>query len=351
MASITGGVLTSLSKYKISRRGRKLQATDDQRTLVALPKDVPERTWAEVLQKEDNDLFIFEVREDIVEEALRIGYERYMDKQNALFTAHCAAQAWLKLIDWHYYRHDPGEDPSAYPACFIPKRLESWIPDELPDPSPKDTWCKQELNVLEDTPDEGLQKWPSTNSLDMPLVEEIPSEFWFPGKVDVPDAMRRKHVTQDSTEDDSSDSTSRSEDLATESEVLQKITDYSTEELSHKDSTYSALKTTTPVDGSLHGAGDSTVDRLRPKHRRHSEKSKIFSNRSMLGRSKATLPPLDIGDSRSRISIISDCRLRNLRLHAVAQKGHTTPGEIQSVSVGWKTHGYCFLGFRGNPPY
>lgn len=33
---------------------------------------------------------------------------------------------------------------------------------------------------------------------------------------------------------DSSDSTSRSEDLATESEVLQKITDYSTEELSHK---------------------------------------------------------------------------------------------------------------------
>lgn len=82
------------------------------------------------------------------------------------------------LLTRHYYRHDPGEDPSAYPACFIPKRLESWIPDELPDPSPKDTWCKQELNVVEDTPDEGLQKWPSTNSLDMPLVEEIPSEFW-----------------------------------------------------------------------------------------------------------------------------------------------------------------------------
>ncbi|XP_028178527.1 uncharacterized protein LOC135078411 isoform X2 [Ostrinia nubilalis] len=332
MASISGAIFSSISKYKISRRGRKLQATDDQRTLVALPKDVPERTWAEVLQKEENDLFIFEIREDIVEEALRVGYERYMDRQNALFTAHCAAQAWLKLIDWHFYRHDPGEDPSAHPACFIPKRLESWIPDELPDPSPKDTWCKQELNVVEDTPEEGLQKWPSTNSLDVPVVEEIPSEYWFPGKVNVPDDMRRKREREESLggDDDASDTTSPSEDLATESEVLQKITDYSTEELSQKDSTYSALKTTTPVDGSLHGAGDSVVDRLRTK-RRHSEKSKVFSKASMIGRSRATLPPLDIGDSRSRISIISDCRLRNLRLDTQyeisSEKVDTPPGE------------------------
>jgi hypothetical protein len=55
---------------------------------------------AEVLQKEDSDLFIFEIREDIVEEAIKIGYEHYMERQNAFFTVHCAAQAWLKLIDW-----------------------------------------------------------------------------------------------------------------------------------------------------------------------------------------------------------------------------------------------------------
>ncbi|XP_059057719.1 uncharacterized protein LOC131851261 isoform X2 [Achroia grisella] len=305
----------------------------------------------EILQKEENDSVIFDIREEIVEEALRIVYERYMERQNVLFTAHCAAQAWLKLIDWNFYRHDPGEDPSAHPPCFIPKRVESWIPDELPEPSPKDTWSRHELNVVEETADEGLQKWPSNDSLDVPVVEEIPSEYWFPGKINMAEEFRRSGEKIDSCVEEKplvvmagvsgvwnyvqtlSESTSSLShgNLAAESEVLQKVTDYSTEELSQKESTFSALKTTTPVDGSLHGAGDSAVDRLKPK-RRHSEKSKLFSRASMLGRSKNALPPLDIGDSRSRISIISDCRLRNLRLETQyeisSEKVDTPPGEI-----------------------
>lgn len=32
-------------KYKLCRRGRKLIMADDARTLMALPKDVPERIW------------------------------------------------------------------------------------------------------------------------------------------------------------------------------------------------------------------------------------------------------------------------------------------------------------------
>lgn len=79
----------------------------------------------------------------------------------------------------HFYRHDPGEEASAAPACFIPKRAESWQADVLPEPSPKDTWGRHELQVLEDTPEEGLVKWPSNSSIDMPVVEEIPEEYWF----------------------------------------------------------------------------------------------------------------------------------------------------------------------------
>lgn len=55
---------------------------------------------AEILQKEENDLIVFDIREEILEEAMRIGYEHYMERQTSLFTAHIAAQAWLKLIDW-----------------------------------------------------------------------------------------------------------------------------------------------------------------------------------------------------------------------------------------------------------
>ncbi|XP_072944862.1 uncharacterized protein [Epargyreus clarus] len=321
-----------ISKYRLSRRGRKLQTADDQRILIALPKDVPERTWAEILQKEENDLLIFDIREEILEGALDICYENYMEKQNALFTAYCAEQAWLKLINWYFFRHDPGEDPSAYPPCFIPKRNESWVPDVMPDPSPKDTLCKQDLTIVEEMPEEKLKKWPSSSSIDFPVIEEIPQECWFPGKIYWPqDELESDRLTKSISYVTSETPTPVSgANLGTESEVLQKVTDYSTEGLSAKESALSALKTTTPVEGSLHGAGDSIVDKLKPR-KRIMEKSKVFSRPSMLGRSKATLPPLD-GDSRSRVSIISDCRLRNLRLETnyevTSEKLDTPPGEV-----------------------
>ncbi|CAH0720583.1 unnamed protein product, partial [Brenthis ino] len=306
MASVGNKFSPRYGIYKLSRRGKKLQLSDDQRMLVALPKDVPERTWAEILQKEETDLMIFDIREEILESAMEICYEK------------------------NFFRHDPGEDPSAYPPCHIPKRKESWIPDELPDPSPKDTWCKQELNVLEEYEEEVLKKWPSSSSIDFPVIDDIPEEYWFPGRVNIP--VETAETSEESTKTITyeSESASSTGNIGTESEVLQKITTYSPGEVSAKESSLSALKTTTPIHGSLEGAGDSTVDKLRPK-RRFTVKSKHFSKASVLGRSKATLPPLD-GDSRSRISIISDCRLRNLRLDTqyeiTSEKIQTPPGEM-----------------------
>ncbi|XP_045451542.1 uncharacterized protein LOC123660528 [Melitaea cinxia] len=329
MTSSANKTLSSIAKYRLSRRGKKLQLSDDQRTLIALPKDVPERTWAEILQKEENDLIIYDIREEILEEAMKICYKKYMEKQNVLFTAYCASEAWLKLVNWYFFPHDPGEDPSAYPPCYIPKRNESWIPDELPDPSPKDTWCKQELVVQEEIQDEVLRKWPSSSSIDISIVEDIPKKYWFPGKVHLPNELA--DVSEDTSKTISYDTESSSSagNIGTESEVLENVTDYNVAEDSPKESLLGDLKTTTPVNGSLQGAGDSTVDKLKPK-RKLTDKSKLFSKAS-LGRSKATLPPLD-ADSRSRISIISDCRLRNLRLETqceiTSEKIETPPGEM-----------------------
>ncbi|XP_052743571.1 uncharacterized protein LOC112044089 [Bicyclus anynana] len=316
-------------KCKLSRLGRKLQFSDDPRTLVALPKDVPERTClrAEILQKQENDMLILDIREEIFEDAFKICYQKYMDKQTVCFTVHCAAEAWLQLFNWYFFRHDPGEDTSAYPSCSIPKRAESWIPDEPPDPSPKDTWCKQELTVLEQPFEESLNKWPSSSSIEMPFVEDIPEEYWFPGKVNLPaeETESLDIVTTTSSYDDSVSS-----NLRAESEVLQNVTDYSTsgEEYS-RESVCSAVKNPTPVRSSLRGTGDSAAKR---KSKRRSDKSKVFtlSRASMQGRSKGALPPLP-GDSRSRISVISDCRLRNLRLETqyeiTREKIDTPPGE------------------------
>ncbi|XP_049875936.1 uncharacterized protein LOC126373740 [Pectinophora gossypiella] len=399
--SSSGPRLThSVNKYKLSRRGRKLQISDDPRTLLALPKDVPERTWAEIFQKEENELVCLEIREELLEEALRIGYEHYMERQNSPFTVYCAAKAWLKLIDWYFYRHDPGEDPSASPLCYIPKRSESWIPDEPPDPSPKDTWGRQELKMLEECPVELVKKWGSTESIDMPVVAEIPEQYRFPGKVNLTTvyttksgAVRRHNMemedgAQSSQQRDSWDDSqlslslslfglshgggdseildnvtnyedleitdsmlvhlgskdsrhmrpdvelvsdhgewkfmlydyssdgSSSAKIGDESEVLQKITDYDQEEVSSKifkqGSKHSDLKLPTPVDGSLQGAGDSTVggERLRKRSRFDKSKSTTWSRGGL--KSRGNLPPLE--ESLSRVSAISDCRLRNLRL-------------------------------------
>ncbi|XP_063365921.1 uncharacterized protein C2orf81 homolog [Cydia amplana] len=302
-----------LNNYTVSRLGRKLYV-DDQKVLVALPRDIiPERTWAEVLQKEDTELMVLEIREDIVEEALNIGYGRYMERQTAPFTSHCAALAWLKLIDWHFYKHDPGEDPSAYPPCFIPKRVESWTPDEMPLPSPKDAWGRMNLNVVEEVVEETLRRWPSSQSVDLPVVDEIPPECRFPGKVLLPGYIYDESSDYDTITFDESVSS----DMATESELLQKVTNYTPAETSIKSMTTTTFGSqkgttteTTEVSSPLHGGGDSAT---RPsKMRSQSTKSKIF-NRSSMQRSKISLPPLHT-DSRSRVSVISDCRLRNLRL-------------------------------------
>ncbi|KAL4714274.1 hypothetical protein ACJJTC_009626 [Scirpophaga incertulas] len=320
MANSTAATTVSLSKYRITRRGKTLFGNDEQKLLAALPKDVQERTWSEVLQKEDNDLFILNIREDILDKTMDIIYERYMETQTVSFTVHCAAQAWLKLIDWEFYRHDPGEDPTAYPPCYIPHREQSWMPDDPPDPSPKDSWCKHDMPVMESFSEEVPQKSGSASSLELPVVEEIPSEYWFPGKVNVPEELRRKKYDVDLLSSIISTSFSTSEEFAAESEVLQKVTDYSNEEATMKMSSSSTAKTTPPVIESKLGAGDSTAvghigsrtsgEKIKP--RRHSIKSKLLNKSSMLDQSGSSLSPLD--EPRSRASVVRDFRLRSLRL-------------------------------------
>ncbi|CAG4944646.1 unnamed protein product [Parnassius apollo] len=223
------------NKYKLSRRGRKLSNFDESKIIMALPKDIPDRTWVEILQKEENDLFIFDIREEIIENALRIGHSHYMEIQTITFTVHCAVKAWLKLIDWNFYRHDPGEDVSAWPPCFIPKRAESWQPDEPPEPSPRDAYCRQSLVIVEDESKESLPKCSSSTSLYYPIVEEIPRECWFPGKVnlvsEVENVESNKVGGMEKFEGNGISLRTSEENLAAESEVLQKIIDYSTEQV------------------------------------------------------------------------------------------------------------------------
>ncbi|KPJ12824.1 hypothetical protein RR48_10454 [Papilio machaon] len=347
---------------------------------------------------------IYDIREEIFETALNICYQNYMKKQNVTFTVHCAVKAWLKIIDWYFYRHDPGEEVSASPACFIPKREASWQPDEPPEPSPRDPFCRQKLVVLEDEtqdipkegfsitsldypvieeipeecrrevsaspacfipkreaswqPDEPPEPSPrdpfcrqklvvledetqdipkegfSITSLDYPVIEEIPEECRFPGRVNI--QMEEEDMSSEAggSQDyevsyqsypslynysvaSSTTSVFTSEDnLVAESEVLQKVTDYGSDKALKADSPKKKLSRVAQSSVTM-GSAEASV---KSSHSRRQPFIQPFGPSSQSTRSRATLPPLSTS-SQSRLSIISDCRLRNLRLDTQFEVG------------------------------
>ncbi|XP_068618023.1 uncharacterized protein [Battus philenor] len=319
--STIGRFSFSRSKYTLSRRGKKLNVFEDPKFITVLPKDVPERIWAQILEKEENDLVIFDIREEIVDSALAIIYMRYMERQNVSFTVHCAVKAWMKIIDWYFYRHDPGEDVSAAPECFIPKREASWLPDDPPTPSPRDTFCRQRLEVMEDETRESLPECFSSSSLEYPKIEEIPRECWFPGKVNIViEGDERVSSEVDGSRDYGSANTAYEDNMAAESEVLQKVTDYGSEKTLKGDSPHdsvekkasSRMRRRSTVGSAIAGGGAGGSGDVSAKTSRTRRPPQQPCS-SALTRSRGSLPPLS-SESRSRLSIISDCRLRNLRL-------------------------------------
>ncbi|XP_013140730.1 PREDICTED: uncharacterized protein LOC106105053 isoform X2 [Papilio polytes] len=327
------------SKYTLTRRGKKLSLFEDSKFITALPKDVPERTWVDIFQKEENDLMIFDIREEILESALNTCYLNYMKKQNVAFTVHCAVKAWLKIIDWYFYRHDPGEEVSASPACFIPKREASWQPDEPPEPSPRDPFCRQKLVVLEDETKDIPKEGFSITSLEYPVIEEIPEECWFPGRVNIPieeDMSSEAGGSQDyevsiqsypslynySVASSTTSVFTSDDNLVAESEVLQKVTDYASDK---------ALKAESPKKLSRVAQSAATLGSASSVKSSHSRRQPFVQPRapSQTTRSRATLPPLS-SSSQSPLSIISDCRLRNLRLDTQFEVG-SEKVELSSV--------------------
>ncbi|GBP17994.1 hypothetical protein EVAR_16939_1 [Eumeta japonica] len=186
---------------------------------------------SEIVHKEEVDLFIFEIREEILDESMKICYEKYMKEQAVSFTIDCAVRAWLKLMDWHFYRHDPGDEKYASPACFIPNSEVSWIPDELPRPSPKDSWAKMDVGEESEASGKSVfRKSTSASSLDYPTVEKISSEHHFPGKVQI--EVDNANELLERTITYTSSSVLESSVVGSSSEVLERVTDYPDEEQS-----------------------------------------------------------------------------------------------------------------------
>ncbi|CAG9565076.1 unnamed protein product [Danaus chrysippus] len=210
------------------------------------------------------------------------------------------------------------------------------------------------MNVQEDFQEEITKKTPSTSSLEMPVIEDIPEEYWLGFLTEFRHSIYLNEMWMNELDETDSSLWSR------ESERLQRITDYSEPRLETQLNRSLVIRSQQSVlgwsisvtSGSQQGAGDGGDVRVEEVHEgemketsrrshKRTEKSKLFSKARWpdfplfclvcWADPEVPSPPLE-GDSRSRVSIISDCRLRNLRLDTqydiTSEKIDTPPGEV-----------------------
>lgn len=110
-------------------------------------------TSYKIVQNQEILCDILFVLEEIVNKALYMCYSNDIKKKTVLFMVRCAYQAMLQLLDLNFYVHDPGRnDFSSDP---------DWIPDELPAPSPPDTWAAFNVPFVTCEKTETVQESPS----------------------------------------------------------------------------------------------------------------------------------------------------------------------------------------------
>ncbi|XP_048481827.1 vegetative cell wall protein gp1-like [Plutella xylostella] len=223
------------NKYKTSRISRKLSVVDESRLLSSMSQDLPERSWSEIFSKEDADMVVLEVREQLLQGALaQPAPARPPPAARARLAARCAATAALQVIDWYFYRHDPGEEGS-WPAVSVPRRAASWLAEAPPAPAPPDACARQPLPVrppAAPAPPPPPRAGPSADSMHYPDVQDIPRECWFPGKIKWPKSEGESYVIYGDSRSGFSDSSgdwlrdASGSALAPSSELLQRVTDY-----------------------------------------------------------------------------------------------------------------------------
>lgn len=159
----------------------------------------------DVLQKEERELIALEMREVVLEETERASRERHVSEACAGYAVRSATLAWDALLRLR--------------GLARGKPRETSRPSPPPSPSPADSTARAALPL--DVPPEAS---PSLHH-ERRTHNDIPRMYWFPGKVRVAGA--------------SFDSTYASGEwgtevgwcctpLPTDSEVLQKVTDYGT---------------------------------------------------------------------------------------------------------------------------
>ncbi|CAH0564285.1 unnamed protein product [Brassicogethes aeneus] len=86
-----------------------------------------------ILEKEEDDMIPYEIRDEIINNVLDQIYEKHLEKRKISYVLECTYEAMVKLLEIEFYFHHISE------PYYVNHPL--WTPDNPPEPSEPDTMC------------------------------------------------------------------------------------------------------------------------------------------------------------------------------------------------------------------
>ncbi|XP_072038918.1 uncharacterized protein [Amphiura filiformis] len=99
-----------------------------------VPGRFTESDWNVLLDKEDGEEYVIDVVGDIIDSAINVIYDNYIQKQLYPYTVMQARDAILQIIEWQFLARDEGEDR--------PQDDVTWQEEEEPMPCLPDAWAQ-----------------------------------------------------------------------------------------------------------------------------------------------------------------------------------------------------------------
>ncbi|XP_022104755.1 uncharacterized protein LOC110986833 [Acanthaster planci] len=122
------------SKDKDKDRGGSTSVPVPPVNTDVIPGRFSETDWGSLLDKEDGEDFIVDIVGDIVNSALHVIHENYIQRQLYPYTVTQARDAILQIIEWQFLARDEGEEK--------PEENFTWQEEEEPQPSVPDAWAQ-----------------------------------------------------------------------------------------------------------------------------------------------------------------------------------------------------------------
>lgn len=100
---------------------------------------INDEKWLEIIQKQERNLIVLEIREEILVETFQKCNEIHTQKQCAEFVVSCAHEAWKKIIYINFFYQDS--------FALNSKRDSNWCADREPSICKQDTWAANKIPI------------------------------------------------------------------------------------------------------------------------------------------------------------------------------------------------------------